>query len=192
MPAVEEHLTDEETKEICQELLNTIKIPRNMSLLKNKLPASKYENDKVEEDEEENYEDDFERDKSETKQRKKEIKEEIRLKKKDKTRDKSERVRRRPKGLPPTAPAQQMIVPQTNRNQNLEDIRAHREEILNRNIQSRKGQRAHRVNNIEGARKKRRNPKTTESHIAESKQPSYQVYRMYSREKKDNPIEGKR
>lgn len=63
MPAVEEHLTDEETKEICKDLLNTIKIPRNMSLLKQKLPASQYETDKVEEivAEEENYEDDFEK-----------------------------------------------------------------------------------------------------------------------------------
>lgn len=62
MPAVEEHLTAEETKEICKDLLNTIKIPRNMSLLNQKLPASQYESDKVVEDaEEENYEDDFEK-----------------------------------------------------------------------------------------------------------------------------------
>lgn len=62
MPAVEEHLTDEETKEICKDLLNTIKIPRNMSLLQQKLPASQYESDKVEEapPEEEVYEEDFE------------------------------------------------------------------------------------------------------------------------------------
>lgn len=62
MPAVEEHLTDEETKEICKDLLNTIKIPRNMSLLQQKLPASQYESDKVEEaaPEEEIYEEDFE------------------------------------------------------------------------------------------------------------------------------------
>jgi len=61
MPIVEEHLTDEETKEICKDLLNTIKIPRNMSLLQHKLPASQYENDKVAEAQEENYDEDFER-----------------------------------------------------------------------------------------------------------------------------------
>jgi NIMA (never in mitosis gene a)-related kinase len=60
MPAVEEHLTDEETKEICKDLLNTIKIPRNFMLLQQKLPASQYENDKVDEKEEEDYEEDFE------------------------------------------------------------------------------------------------------------------------------------
>lgn len=67
MPAVEEHLTDEETKEICKDLLNTIKIPRNMMLLQQKLPASQYQEDKVEEKEEENYEEDFETLERETK-----------------------------------------------------------------------------------------------------------------------------
>lgn len=60
LPAVEEHLTDEETREICKDLLNTIKIPRNMNLLKGKLPASQYDHQVIEDDKEE-YEDDFER-----------------------------------------------------------------------------------------------------------------------------------
>lgn len=60
MPAVEEHLTDEETKEIWMDLLNTIKIPRNINLLKQKLPASQYDSEKVDEVADENYEEDFE------------------------------------------------------------------------------------------------------------------------------------
>lgn len=49
MPAVEEHLNAEDENEINQELLNTIKIPRNINLLKGKLPASQYEDEKLEE-----------------------------------------------------------------------------------------------------------------------------------------------
>lgn len=49
MPSVEEHLTTEDDDQINQELLNTIKIPRNMKLLQGKLPKSQYEDDKLEE-----------------------------------------------------------------------------------------------------------------------------------------------
>lgn len=49
MPAVEEHLTNEDENEINKELLNTIKIPRNMKLLQAKLPKSNYEDEKLEE-----------------------------------------------------------------------------------------------------------------------------------------------
>lgn len=49
MPAVEEHLTVEDENEINQELLNTIKIPRNINLLKDKLPKSQYDEEKAEE-----------------------------------------------------------------------------------------------------------------------------------------------
>ena len=49
MPAVEEHLNDNDEEEMNKELLNTIKIPRNMKLLVGKLPKSQYEEDKMEE-----------------------------------------------------------------------------------------------------------------------------------------------
>lgn len=49
MPVVEEHLTMDDDNEINQELLNTIKIPRNIYLLKGKLPRSQYEDEKLEE-----------------------------------------------------------------------------------------------------------------------------------------------
>jgi hypothetical protein len=49
MPAVEEHLPEEDDEAINRELLNTIKIPRNMKLLQGKLPKSQYEEDKLEE-----------------------------------------------------------------------------------------------------------------------------------------------
>jgi len=49
MPAVEEHLTNEDDYEINKELLNTIKIPRNINLLQGKLPKSQYDDDKLEE-----------------------------------------------------------------------------------------------------------------------------------------------
>lgn len=42
MPAVDEHLADEDTYEISQELLNTIKFPRNIKHLNNRLPKSQY------------------------------------------------------------------------------------------------------------------------------------------------------
>lgn len=46
MPACESHLLDEETYEINKELLNTIKLPRNLKHLNNRLPKSQYkEND---------------------------------------------------------------------------------------------------------------------------------------------------
>jgi hypothetical protein len=60
MPAVEEHLTDEQTREISMNLLNTIKIPRgNLRQLNSRLPKSNYEiesefvNEEVSENEEE-------------------------------------------------------------------------------------------------------------------------------------------
>jgi len=49
MPSVEEHLTNEDDEALNQELLNTIKIPRNMNLLKGRFPKSQYEDDKLEE-----------------------------------------------------------------------------------------------------------------------------------------------
>jgi serine/threonine protein kinase len=45
MPALEEHLLDEDDYEICQELLNTIKFPRNIKAMNNKLPKSQYKDD---------------------------------------------------------------------------------------------------------------------------------------------------
>ena len=66
IPCVEEHLTDEETKEIWMDLLNTIKIPRNMSLLQQKLPASKYDIKNKVEEKEDDYEEDFERGENES------------------------------------------------------------------------------------------------------------------------------
>ena len=44
MPAVDEHLLEEETYDISQELLNTIKFPRNIKHLSNRLPKSQYQN----------------------------------------------------------------------------------------------------------------------------------------------------
>lgn len=49
MPVVEEHLTTEDEYDINKELLNTIKIPRNINLLQGKLPKSQYEEEKLEE-----------------------------------------------------------------------------------------------------------------------------------------------
>jgi serine/threonine protein kinase len=49
MPAVEEHMTEDDEEAINKELLNTIKIPRNMKLLQGKLPKSNYEDEKMEE-----------------------------------------------------------------------------------------------------------------------------------------------
>jgi serine/threonine protein kinase len=43
MPAVDEHLAEEDEYEICQDLLNTIKFPRNIKHLNNRLPKSQYE-----------------------------------------------------------------------------------------------------------------------------------------------------
>lgn len=40
MPAVEEHLTDDETREISLNLLNTIKIPRGNMRMNVMLPSS--------------------------------------------------------------------------------------------------------------------------------------------------------
>ena len=54
MPAIDEHLNEEENNEIWQELLNTIKFPRNIKHLNNRLPKSQYELE-----EEEEYQDDF-------------------------------------------------------------------------------------------------------------------------------------
>ena len=55
MPAVEEHLTDDQTREISMKLLQTIKIPRgNMRLARQNLPKSQYvEEQEIEEDEKE-------------------------------------------------------------------------------------------------------------------------------------------
>lgn len=48
MPACEEHLLEEENYEISQELLNTIKLPRNLKHLNNRLPKSQYEENEIE------------------------------------------------------------------------------------------------------------------------------------------------
>lgn len=40
MPSVEEHLTEEENQVIGNELLKTIVVPRNLNLLKGKLPKA--------------------------------------------------------------------------------------------------------------------------------------------------------
>lgn len=42
MPAIDEHLNEEDNYELNQELLNTIKFPRNIRHLNNRLPKSKY------------------------------------------------------------------------------------------------------------------------------------------------------
>lgn len=44
MPSVEEHLTDEQTREISMNLLNTIKIPRgNIKQLNSQFPKKNYD-----------------------------------------------------------------------------------------------------------------------------------------------------
>lgn len=184
MPAVEEHLTDEETKEICKDLLNTIKIPRNMSLLQQKLPASQYENDKVEEkSDEENYEDDFERletDKHERIEKEKSKRKEATESKKP---PKIDRTRKKPKGLPPTAPSQRIVpqMPQSNRNKDVKGLNISLSNAA-RNVQSRKGSRGQRTEE-ENRKKKRMNPKTTEAQTVEPPPPIRRnKYRMYSRD----------
>jgi len=185
MPAVEEHLTDEETREICLDLLNTIKIPRNMSLLKQKLPASQFENAKVQEDfDEDNYEDDFEKDiTSEEKQ--------IRSKKftrathKPPKIDRTERVKKVPSGLPPTAPSQKVIppMPQSNRNQEVGELNISPSKVSSRQNQNRKVSKTKRAAE-ENLRKKRRNPKTMEAQrakLASINQPP-KKYRMHSKD----------
>lgn len=188
MPAVEEHLTDEETKEICKDLLNTIKIPRNMNLLKGQLPKSQYENDKVDEDENENYDEDFEQ--PDTAQKRRPISpQKHKLAEGEPKREKSERVRRRPKGLPPTAPAPRADVPITNRAEQIKNLEINPpQEAVARNIQSRKGDRAGRIG-LEGAKKRRRNPKTMESQLVEVKPNRYQMYRMHSKDKQRESTE---
>ncbi|CAI2364232.1 unnamed protein product [Moneuplotes crassus] len=47
MPACEEHLLEEENYEISQELLNTIKLPRNLKHLNTRLPKSQYEDEEA-------------------------------------------------------------------------------------------------------------------------------------------------
>jgi hypothetical protein len=188
LPAVEEHLTDEETHEICKELLNTIKIPRNMNLLNGKLPAAQYEDVKVDEEDEEKYEDDdFEHPVPTIAQPT--IKSKKISPQKHRTadpepikRDNTERVIRRPKGLPPTAPAPRPSMPITNRPEVAPDLNGNSNEGVLKSIKSRKGQRAHR-GVLEGGKKKRKNPKTTESQLVEVKPNRYQMYRMHSREK---------
>ena len=57
MPSVEEHLTDDQTREISMNLLNTIKIPwGNIRQLNSQLPKKNY--DKTPEDAKEEEEDD--------------------------------------------------------------------------------------------------------------------------------------
>ena len=60
MPSVEEHLTDEQTREISMNLLNTIKIPRgNIWQLNSQLPKKNYDGPVEEMKEVEEEEDDF-------------------------------------------------------------------------------------------------------------------------------------
>lgn len=178
MPVVEEHLTDEETKEIWKDLLNTIKIPRNMNLLKDKLPASQYENEKVEEEVESTYEEDFEPVNSSKHSipptpDQKENKPNPSLR--NLSRGRTDRPKRKPKGLPPPAP---IPVPQPPLSQKHRPPEAP--------LPWRKSQRGQRVSG-EGQKKKRINPKTTE----EGEKPRrYQMYRMQSRE--GQPMEQRR
>ena len=59
-PAVEEHLTDEDTRQISMKLLQTIKMPRgNMRFAKPNLPQSQYEQE-IEEEKDSDNEDDGE------------------------------------------------------------------------------------------------------------------------------------
>jgi hypothetical protein len=107
---------------------------------------------------------------------------------------KKDRMTKRPKGLPPTAPQQRVIppMPQSNRNQSSKKISPSPSPSKepSRNIQSRRGARGQRIS--EGGKKKRKNPKTTEAALAEPKSNRYPLYRMHSRERQNNPIEPKR
>lgn len=42
MPALEEHLLEDENIEMSNELMNTIKFPKNLKHLNNRLPKSQY------------------------------------------------------------------------------------------------------------------------------------------------------
>lgn len=158
-----------------------------MSLLKKKLPASQFESEKVEEDlDEDKYEDDFERpDGSRQKQRtRKTASEQTRDINKPQKVDRTERVRKRPKGLPPTAPSQKVIppMPQSNRGRDIGELEPSPAQIPSRPNQSRKSSRNQRA--TEDAKKKRKYPKTME---AQSVQPPpinrhQKKYRMYSRD----------
>lgn len=110
-----------------------------------------------------------------------------------KSKDKTERVKKKAKGLPPTAPSQRIPhLPQSNRNREVKDLNINSSELSSRNIQSRKGVRAHRGSQ-DGTKKKRKNPKTTEAAPLDPPKPNrYQMYRMHSREKQSDPIDSKR
>jgi hypothetical protein len=159
-----------------------------MNLLKDKLPASQYENDKVEEEVDDAYEEDFEPldsskpsipptpDQKENKPG---------VVPRNYSRGRTDRPKKKPQGLPPPAPVPQGSVPHSQKHKVSSDLK--RDEL--RNIPSQKGQRGQRVSG-EGQRKKRVNPKTTEAAIEKPRR--YQMYRMQSREKQTDPMEQRR
>lgn len=79
-------------------------------------------------------------------------------------------------------------MPSSNRNKEIRGLQPSSSEQIVRTIESRKGGKAPRLN-PDGLKKKRRNPKTTEAQQLEPKTNRYQMYRAYSRERQDNPIE---
>mmetsp|Transcript_1634 Transcript_1634/g.1596 ORF Transcript_1634/g.1596 Transcript_1634/m.1596 type:complete len:215 (+) Transcript_1634:892-1536(+) len=161
-----------------------------MSLLQQKLPASQFENEKVEEEpEEDNYEDDFERIPS-SGEKKKGHPESIgsgAMAKPPKA-DKTERPRRRPKGLPPTAPSHRVIppMPQSNRDREVGELNISKSKASSRHSHNRKSSKSKRVIE-ESLKKNRRNPKTTEAQLPQPvKAPPTNLYdkryRMYSKD----------
>ena len=107
-----------------------------------------------------------------------------------KQRDKSERVRRRQKGLPPTAPPMKMPNhPQTDREKIVGESDEKAKENINKEIEARKDSKD---NRNEVARKRRKNPKTTEVQAIEPRPHRYQMYRLHSRGKQATNLESKR
>jgi len=163
-----------------------------MSLLQQKLPASQYETDKVEEKDEDNYEEDFEHDDSGNKNKHLRDTEKSQMKSRKKSRDKTERVRRKQKGLPPTAPpAKLQNPPQTDRENSNPEGPTGQLDLLRREIDKRKESQEYKDQLI---KKKRKNPKTTEvQEVAKEPKPQrYQMYRLHSREKQPTNLESKR
>lgn len=107
-----------------------------------------------------------------------------------KNRDRSERVRRRQKGLPPTAPPLKApILPQTDRDKIPLEPKEPSNEVVTKEIEER---RISKDGRNEQARKRRKNPKTTEAQIVEPKPHRYQMYRLKSRGQQASNMEVKR
>lgn len=114
------------------------------------------------------------------------------MKSRKKSRDKTERVRRKQKGLPPTAPpAKLQNPPQTDRENSNPEGPTGQLDLLRREIDKRKETQEYKDQLI---KKKRKNPKTTEvQEVAKEPKPQrYQMYRLHSREKQPTNLESKR